>query len=200
MSDRPDIHRLIAFQKVLVSFSNVRRASYLPDGRNENDVEHSYFLAMGVWFLAPHFPELNADKMLLLALAHDLVEVHSGDTFVYGDQKHIDSKPEREQAALEKLEQEWADFPEMTAAIREYAERQTPEAQFVYALDKLLPPMINYLAGGKVWQEHGVTLEMFRAEKEKKIPADSPVYPYYQEILAFLKSQPELFGKPSQQG
>src|SRR3546814_779410 len=97
--DRPDIHRLIAFQKLLVSFSDVRRASYLPDGRHENDVEHSYFLAMAVWFLAPHFPKLNADKMLRLALAHDLVEVHSGDTFVYGDQEHIDTKPERERAA-----------------------------------------------------------------------------------------------------
>lgn len=53
---------------------------------------------------------------------------------------------------------------------------------------------------GKVWQEHGVTLEMFRAEKEKKIPVDSPVYPYYQKILAFLQSRPELFVKPSQQG
>lgn len=199
MSVRPDIHRLIAFQNLLVAFSNVRRASYLVDGRHENDVEHSYFLAMAVWFLAPHFPRLDADKMLRLALAHDLVEIHSGDTFVYGDQKHIDTKPKREQAALQILEQEWPDFPEMTASVREYAERQTPEAQFVYALDKLLPPMINYLASGKVWQEHNVSLEMFRAEKEKKIPADSPMYPYYQEILAFLKSQPELFGKPSQQ-
>lgn len=197
---QPDIHRLIEFQKLLLAFGGVNRAAILPNTEKyENDVEHSYSLAMFAWYLAPHFPQLDVNRMLRLALAHDMVEVHSGDTFVYGDQELIDSKPAREEAALEKLRKDWADFPEMAEAIAEYASRSSEEAKFVYTLDKMLPPMINYLAGGKVWRENNVTLEMFQQEKEKKIPEDSPIYPYYQQILEFFKTQPELFHKPSQQ-
>ncbi len=195
MDKKPDIHRLIELQKFLLTFGAIERVSCLPKpvSRRENDIEHSYFLAMAAWFLAPHFPKLDQHKMLLLALAHDLVEIHTGDTPAYGDQSHIDSKPEREKIARQQLAHDWLDFPEMSHAVQEYAEKVTEEAKFVYALDKLLPPMIHYLGGGKSWQDNGVTIERFIAEKEKKIPADSPIYPYYKEILAFFKTKPNLF-------
>ena len=197
MHKKPDIHRLIELQKLFVAFGSIQRVAYLPnqDKKRETDVEHSYSLAMTAWFLAPHFPTLDAGRLLKLALAHDLVEIHAGDTFVYGEQKHIDTKVEREQAALEQLQKDWPDFPEMTEALKEYEQKSSEEAKFVYALDKLMSPMINYLADGAVWREHNVTIEIFIAEKEKKIPADSPIYPYYQEILVFFKTKPELFAK-----
>lgn len=197
MDKKPDIHRLIELQKLLLAFGQVTRFTYLPgrDKKRENDAEHSYSLAMTAWFLAPHFPALDSGRLLKLALAHDLVEVHAGDTFVYGKQEHIQTKIEREQAALQQLQKDWPDFSEMTEALKEYEEKSSEEAKFVYALDKLMPPMINYLADGTVWREHSVTLDMFIAEKEKKIPTDSPIYPYYQEILAFFKTKPELFAK-----
>lgn len=200
MATKPDMLRLIELQKLLLEFRNIQRASYLPGGgQRENDVEHSYFLAMAAWFLAPHFPLLSLEKMFRLALAHDLVEVHSGDTFVFGAQEQINSKPSRERTALRQLQQDWSDFPEMLDAIDEYANKASEEAKFVYALDKLLPPMINFLQGGRVWQENNVTIEMFKAEKEKKIPRDSPLFPYYEQILEFFLTKPELFTNPSQQ-
>jgi len=195
MANRPDIHRLIEFQQLMLAFQGINRVSYIPRAgkRQENDAEHSYFLAMAAWYLAPHFPQLDPYKMLRLALAHDLVEVHAGDTFVYGDQQNLDSKASREAAALAQLEQEWPDFSEMGKHIREYAEKTSEEAKFVYVLDKLLPPMINYLAGGKVWQENNVTLADFRTVKESRIPKDSPLRPYYEQILHFFEQKTGLF-------
>lgn len=195
MPNKPDIHRLIELHRLLLLFQNIKRMSYLPGEvkDQENDVEHSYFLAMVAWFLAPHFPHLDRDRMIRLALAHDLVEVHSGDTYVYGAQEHLATKAEREMAAIARLEEEWSDFSEMQQALQEYANKSSEEAKFVYALDKMLPPIINYLADGKAWLENGVTIEMFKAEKEKKIPKDSPIYPYYQQILAIFETKPELF-------
>jgi len=198
MANKPDIHRLIELHKMLILFLEVKRMSFLPGDvrKRENDVEHSYFLAMFAWFLAPHFPNLDRDRMIRLSLAHDLVEIHAGDTFVFGDQKDLDTKEERETAAVIQLEEEWADFTEMHEALHEYKDKSTEEAKFVYVLDKLMPTIVNYLSGGKSWHEHGVTLEMFRAEKEKKIPKDSPLYDYYQQILAFFETKPELFKQP----
>lgn len=196
MRKKPDIRRVIELQQLSLAFGQIKRMCYLPDQTTrETDVEHSYTLALTAWFLAPHFPHLDAGRMLKLALAHDLVEVHAGDTFVYGEQEHIDSKLDREQAALARLRTEWSDFPEMTDMLEEYAQKSTEEAKFVYALDKLMPPIINYLAEGKIWHEHGVTIERFIAEKEKKIPKDSPMHSYYQEILTLFKTKPDLFAK-----
>src|SRR5258705_238030 len=36
--------------------------------------------------------------------------------------------------------------------------RQTPEAKFVYALDKILPIMLNYIAEGYSWHKYKITL------------------------------------------
>lgn len=200
MTAKPDIYRLLELQKLMLEFRSVQRASYIAGtDQRENDAEHSYFLAMASWFLSPHFPKLKTEKMFRLALAHDLIEVHSGDTFAFGKQEHIDSKVDREQAALIQLRKDWADFPEMLDAIDDYAKKSSDEAKFVYALDKLLPPMVNFLGDGRVWRENNVTIEMFKAEKERKIPQDSPLYPYYQQILAFFLTKPELFANPSQQ-
>ena len=195
MPNKPDIHRLIELHRLLLLFQNIKRMSYLPGEvkDQENDVEHSYFLAMLAWYLAPHFPHLDRDRMIRVALAHDLVEVHAGDTFVWGDQEQLNTKDERETAAIVRLEEEWSDFGELNQAIHEYKDKTSEEAKFVYALDKLTPAIVNYLADGRSWLENDITIEMFKIEKEKKIPKDSPVYQYYRQILAFFETKPELF-------
>lgn len=198
---KPDVQRLIDLQKLMTRFAAVERRVRMPAplDRAENDVEHTYTLAMAAWFLAEYFPELNRDTLIHLALAHDLLEVHAGDTFVYGDASELASKADREAAAVHQLEKEWADFPGLLEAIEEYERRESAEAKFVYALDKIMVITLNMLSDGKTWHEHGVTFEQFEVEKEKKVPISPEVYAYYTQLHDLLLAQPQLFA-PSKNG
>ncbi len=54
MSNRPTIDRIAELQQLIADFAKVRRVPELADnGYNENDVEHSYGLAMTCWYLHP---------------------------------------------------------------------------------------------------------------------------------------------------
>ncbi|MBL8032021.1 MAG: HD domain-containing protein, partial [Candidatus Doudnabacteria bacterium] len=113
---RPDLDRLIELQRLLQAFGSVDRVVHREHNgtmRQETDVEHSYNLAMTAWFIAPHFPKLDHDLVIRYALVHDLVEVHAGDTYVYGSREELASKHDREAAAASKLAAEWSDFPEL---------------------------------------------------------------------------------------
>ena len=201
--NKPDSQRLTAFHDLLIQLQKVERFTLYPydTSKRENDVEHSYFLAMAVWMLAPHF-DLDADKAIKIALTHDLIEVHSGDTFVFGEQANIDTKAQRERDALDRIKNDWPDFPAMIESIEDYEHKASAEARFVYALDKVMPIIMNILGKGYGWRKNKITLERFIAEKEAKIAKDSPIYDYYQEILSMLRENPGYFYQenPSQQG
>lgn len=192
---RPNVQRLIDLQRLMVQFSAVDRRVYMPAplDRVENDVEHTYTLAMAVWFLASYFPELDRDKLIRIALAHDLHEIHSGDTFVYDDAATLATKKAREAAGTAQLKLEWADFPELGDAIDEYERRESAEAKFVYALDKVMVITLNMLSDGRAWLEHGVTFTHFEDEKEKKVPVSPDIYAYYKKLHDLLLDQPHLF-------
>lgn len=191
---KPDIQRLIEFQKLMLEFRTVKRVVNIPGtDEKENDVEHSFSLAMAAWFLLDHFPLLDKDRSIRLALVHDFVEVHAGDTFAYGKVRELASKKDRETAALLQLKKEWPDFKELTETIEEYEHQKSNEAQFVYALDKIMPAIVNFLDGGRVWQNHNITLQKLREEKEKKIPVTSEIFNYYQQLLEIFEQNLELF-------
>ncbi len=117
----------------------------------------------------------------------------------------LQGKAERERAAIDKLVEEWPDFPELATAIHEYEARQSNEAKFVYALDKLMPVVLNYLNQGRTWQHEGITFERLVAEKEAKIRLSPEAFPYYQQLIATLQVRPDFFpatpapSSPSQQ-
>jgi 5'-deoxynucleotidase YfbR-like HD superfamily hydrolase len=70
---KPDIHRLIELQKLLLQFQSIERVVHVPDNfEYENDTEHSYNLTITAWFLAQYFPHLDRDKVIRFALVHDL--------------------------------------------------------------------------------------------------------------------------------
>lgn len=179
---------------MLLNFQAVKRIVHLPKTfAQENDVEHSYALAMTAWFLAPYFPELNRDKLIRFALAHDLVEVHAGDTYIYGKQTDLDSKTAREAAALEKLQNEWPDFPELTDTIHDYEDRASEEAKFIYALDKIMPVMLIFIAEGHSWHKENVSLEQLHTHKQAKVSLSPAIQAYYNQLYALLQQHTHYF-------
>ena len=195
---KPDIHRLLELQRLLAEFSQVERVTHrkhLGEFVAENDTEHSYNLAMTGWYLANWFPELDKNLIIKYGLVHDMVEVHAGDTFLFGSAEELDSKQEREEKALKQLKKDWADFKDMTDAIDDYEARSNPEARFIYALDKIMSPMLIYLHEGYSWKKESVTADMIHAAKVEKVKLSPEIEPYFEQLHALLLQHPELFPK-----
>src|SRR3989344_3438809 len=84
--------------KQLIDFVNfthefrevVRYAGTKLGKRIENDTEHSYQVVMVAWFLIEQDKlKLNKELCLMYALAHDLVEIYAGDTYVFDQASSI---------------------------------------------------------------------------------------------------------------
>jgi putative hydrolase of HD superfamily len=190
------ITSLIEFIKFTHSIRNVRRAVLLEsDARKENVEEHMYQLALTAWFLIEKDSQkLDKFKAVGMALVHDIVEVYTGDIPTYEPRHSDPSKAINERLAAARLRREWPAFKSMHELIREYEERKSPEAKFVYALDKLIPVINNYIYDGRVWKKVGLDLDWLKGSKAGKIDASSEIYEYYKQMLEILEKQPELFG------
>lgn len=187
MSNYPSMNRLADLQQMIADFAKVKRAVPMADaGPAENDVEHSYGLAITCWYLQPKIaPNLDLGKILKYALAHDIVELHAGDTYVF-DAASVATKSQRERDAITRLRGEWSDFHELIDNAEAYADKVDEEAKFTYAVDKLLPIIMIELADAKtIWREKAVTIDMERANK-KSILASDLVAPYYELLLTWL--------------
>jgi putative hydrolases of HD superfamily len=143
----------------------LRRSPLAAADRRENDAEHSWHLALMAVILAEHCDEkVDIGHVIKLVIVHDLVEIHAGDTFLYDDEMAA-SQAERENAAAGLL---FGLLPSGQAAgVRalwdEFEARQTPEARFAKALDRLEPMLLNWMARGGTWQAPGVTAPDIRA-------------------------------------
>ncbi|EFC86740.1 HD domain-containing protein [Parafrankia sp. EUN1f] len=154
------LSRQIAFLIEIDKLKSVLRHSNLVDlSRRENDAEHSWHLAMFSVVLAEYAAyEVDEARVLRMLLIHDLVEVYAGDTFIY-DYAAAADQEERERAAAERLFPQLPD--EQAAALRslwnEFEQRQTPEARFARALDRVQPLLLNFHTQGSTWRPHKVT-------------------------------------------
>ena len=153
----------------------LRRSYLIANNRHENSAEHSWHLAVAAMVLAEHAKEkIDVSKVIHLVLVHDLVEIDAGDTFIYDDAANV-GKAAREQAAANRL---FGLLPEdqgqsFLALWREFEDRQTPEANFAFALDRLMPILHNVFTEGGSWKEHGIRQEQ-ALTKNRPIEAGSP--------------------------
>jgi 5'-deoxynucleotidase YfbR-like HD superfamily hydrolase len=133
--------------------------------RRENDAEHSWHLAMTVLVLAEYADEpIDVGHTVRLVVVHDLVEIYAGDTPLYDDALRT-SQQAREEAAAEQLFGLLpADQRAVFAALwAEFEARETPEARFAKAVDRLQPMLLNWMARGGTWRTPGVTADTIRA-------------------------------------
>jgi len=171
------LRRQLEFILEIDRLKSVLRQSYLIDNdRHENSAEHSWHLAVAAMVLAEHAKErIDVSKVIRLVLVHDLVEIDAGDTFIYDDAGNV-GKAAREQKAANRL---FGVLPEeqgqtFMALWREFEDRQTPDAKFAFALDRLMPILHNVFTQGRSWKEHGIRQEQALA-KNRPIEDGSPV-------------------------
>ena len=152
----------IAFLMEIDRLKQVYRQTYLLDrSRHDSDVEHSWHFAVMALVLAEHASEaVDVHKVVKMALIHDIVEIDAGDVYIY-DHKDLESHLARERAGAERI---FGMLPpdqarEYIGLWEEFERRETPEAKFAAALDRLDPLLHNYYTEGKSWREHGVTAD-----------------------------------------
>lgn len=184
---KPDLARATAFVRFLHAFQAVERVVACHDlSRRENDVEHSYFLAMLCWYLVDALElEYSIEKILKYALAHDVVEVYAGDSY-FLDAATREKKKEREENARIRVAGEFPEFNNLHETIESYECRSDPEAVFVYTVDKLLPFITNYLQGGHMWKEMQVAHEEVYANKREKIGEHEVVRDLLEQIITVI--------------
>ncbi|GIV68725.1 HD domain-containing protein [Caldilinea sp.] len=139
----------------------LRRTAIVGGERRENSAEHSWHLAVMAMVLAEHANEpIDLLHTIKLVLVHDIVEIDAGDTFAYDAQANLD-KEERERAAADRIFSLLPDDQreELRSLWEEFDARQTPEARFANALDRLMPSLQNYVNNGGTWREPGVDRE-----------------------------------------
>jgi 5'-deoxynucleotidase YfbR-like HD superfamily hydrolase len=137
---------LLKIGQVTVDFAGVDRVPMYTLDRAENDVEHSFHLALSATELAANFhPELDMGLVAQFSLVHDLPEVYVGDVPTFNITSEARKQKEKaEKLATKRLLTELP--PHMAQLLERYEKQVEPEARFVRFIDKLLPAVIHSVA------------------------------------------------------
>ena len=88
------------------------------------------------------------------------VEIDAGDTFIYDRAGNLEKAAKEEKAAERIFGLLPSDQRDAWRGLwNELERRETVEAKFANALDRLLPVLHNYFTSGRSWKEHGITRE-----------------------------------------
>lgn len=164
------LKRQLDFALEIDKEKNIFRQTHLSGhGRNENDAEHAWHMAVMAYLLREYSNEpVDIAKVMLMCLIHDIVEIEAGDTYAY-DAEGQRTQKAREDAAKEKI---YSILPEdqkreLTALFDEFEENRTPEARFAHVMDNLQPLLLNNSNEGGDWKAHGVTAKQVYGRQGK---------------------------------
>ena len=165
---------------------NIFRQTHLSGhGRNENDAEHAWHMAIMAYLLQEYSNEkIDVARVMLMCLIHDVVEIDAGDIYAY-DAEGLKTQKAREEAAKERL---YSMLPEdqkadLVAIFDEFEERKTPEAKFARALDNLQPLLLNHSNDGGDWKNHDVTAEQVYGRQSRTREGSEKLFEVTDQIL-----------------
>lgn len=154
---------LYELQGLTVDMSLIDRRHHLPGiKRNENDLEHSFTVALLCWYIYEIVqPNLNLSLVLKYAMAHDFVERYAGDVPSFASQQAREEKLVKEKAALERLSSEFSAFPDLVATMQNYEEKNDEESLFVWTIDKIQQLILGDLDNWTCYMEDGISYDRF---------------------------------------
>ena len=165
---------------------NIFRQTHLSGhGRNENDAEHAWHMAIMAYVLREYANEpVDIARVMLMCLIHDIVEIDAGDTYAY-DAEGLKTQKARENAAKERIFSLLPDEQkqELMQLFDEFEEFATPESKFAHAMDNLQPLLLNNSNGGGDWKEHDVSAEQVYGRQRKTRLGSERLYEETDRIL-----------------
>lgn len=184
--DAERLEAQLGFVLEVQQLNQVFRQTLLPgDRRRENDAEHSWHLSVMAMLLVEYAAaEVDLLKVLKMLLIHDVVEIDAGDTFAYDLVGNAD-KAQREQQAADRL---FGLLPADQASTYralwdEFEQRQSAEACYAAALDRLQPLLLNLHTDGAAWQRHGIKKAQVIARNEHIREGAPALWEYARKLI-----------------
>lgn len=182
------IKRALVIADLALGFGRVERATFHPNGlRAETDTDHTIMLQLFAFDLAREHPEwgLRVDRLMVLALVHDLPEAYIGDTSTFAP---LDAAKKAEKAERERLGNEALRLasPHLAAEVDAYERQEEPEARFLRYLDKVLVRLTHALNGGERARREGVDIEWMRERNRSHGRELAAAYPEWSDRLGPL--------------
>ena len=184
MDDR--LKKQLEFVLEIDKEKNIFRQTHLSGhGRNENDAEHAWHMAIMAYLLREYAnEEVDIARVMLMCLIHDIVEIDAGDTYAY-DEVGLKTQKAREDAAKERI---FSLLPpdqkeELTALFDEFEENRTAESRYAHAMDNLQPLLLNNSNGGGDWIEHDVSAAKVYGRQEKTKLGSETLYEVTDQII-----------------
>ena len=184
MDNRLD--KQLAFSLEIDKVKNIFRQTHLSgNGRNENDAEHSWHMAVMAYLFKEYAnEEIDIAKVMLMCLIHDIVEIDAGDTYAY-DAESLKTQKAREDAAKERIfsmlpEEQAREFIEIFDEFEAY---ETSESKFAHAMDNIQPLILNDSNNGGDWREHNVTVAQIYGRQSKTKLGSERLFEVTDEII-----------------
>ena len=181
-----DLLKQIQFIKEIDKIKYIqRRTCLLNSDRPENDAEHSWHLALMAIALSEHaIKPVDILKVIKMVLIHDIVEIDSGDVFVY-DKSKSHKNTEEEFAAAKRI---FGLLPENQAKElidlwKEFEDGETDDAKFAKSLDKLEPLLQNFSNNGGTWDKYNVTYNEVYTQKKSINKGSDTLWEYAENLL-----------------
>jgi len=178
----------LQFLAIADEMKNVFRQTTLLDGtRYENNAEHSWHFALMALTLFEHcaIDGVNLDRVLRMAIVHDLVEIYAGDSPAMDITANA-NKDEREREAADRL---FALLPtqqaqEYRSLWEEFDAMETPDAMYAASIDRLQSFFLLHESGtGSSWVKYNAPVERVRGRMlpvKTTLPA---VWPWVEEAI-----------------
>ena len=184
--DNERFQKQLEFVLELDKEKNIFRQTHLSGhGRNENDAEHAWHMAIMAWLLREYANTgLDITRTMLMILIHDVVEIDAGDTYAY-DPEGKETQQARELQAADRL---FGLLPEDQAAeLRalwdEFEAYETPEARFAHTMDNFQPMLLNDSNGGVDWASHGIARQQVEKRNAKTGTGSEEIWEFMQTVI-----------------
>lgn len=180
------LKKQLAFSLEIDKEKNIFRQTHLSGhGRNENDAEHAWHMAIMAYLLREYSNEkVDIAKVMIMCLIHDIVEIDAGDTYAYDDES-LKTQKEREDKAKERIFSILPDDQkaELTALFDEFEAHESAESKFAHAMDNLQPLILNNSNLGGDWREHNVSAKQVYKRQEKTKLGSNKLYEITEQII-----------------
>lgn len=184
--DRERFEKQVAFILEADKEKNILRQTHLSGhGRQENDAEHAWHMAMMIYLLKEYANEpIDLAKTMMMALIHDIVEIDAGDTYAY-DAAAMETQAERERLAAERIFGLLPDDQkeELKGLFEEFEAGETAEAKFARTMDNMQPLLLNNSNDGGDWREHQVTRTQIMKRHARNQLGSEVIGAYTKELI-----------------